>query len=160
MKVKLNVGAEFDVLSKDELDDSLKQSAKDFARLVSDGIRYGKSSVSNINSIGLPTSPTYTGGYVQLPVGPNPGYVWSIKNLTFFNAPANSADLLINGFNNGDAVYAQFTNGFTSGTTIISSNGVIVQAGNDLFVGFRSVVTNFSMNLYYEEVKLEDIGKL
>lgn len=160
-KIKLNVGAEFDVLSKDELDSSLKSSVSDFARLISDGIRYGKSATGSLTSTGLQTTPTYTGGYTALPnIGPNPGYVWSVKNLTYLGFPTNGADLLINGYSNGDIAYALFNGANANGTTIVGSNGLIIPAGNEVYLGFRGNVTSAQLVLYYEEVKLEDIGKL
>ena len=272
-KIKLNVGAEFDVLSKDELDSSLKSSVSDFARLISDGVRYGKSATGSISTLGallappvftsatpvgsggtfaagtyfykatqttafgettvsnevsatvvlngsanlvvnpnlgyptkiyrgttsngentlvttlaagvtnftdtnvggagtppgtntanvsqLSTTPVYTGGYLALPnIGPNPGFIWSVKNLTYVGFPTNGADLLINGYSNGDIAYALFNGANANGTTIVSSNGLLIPPGNDVYLGFRGNVTSAQLIMYYEEVKLEDIGKL
>lgn len=166
-KVKFQVGAEFDVLSKDELDKSLESSVHKFAKLLSSGVGFGKAFYSNINSAAannspaLPTTPTYAGGYIFLGgVGPEPGYMWSIKNITYLNFPTTGADLLINGYSNGDIAYALVNGANANGTTIIGSNGLIVQSGNDLYLGFRGTVTNAAVVVYYEEVLLEDMGKL
>lgn len=167
MKIKLNAGAELDVLSKNELDSSLKDASKRFADILSAGIGYGKAVFSNINSAATSSTPpllttsTYSGGYIFLnSIGPNPGYVWSVKNLTYFNFPTTGADLLLNGYNNGDVVYAVLNGSNANGTTLIGSNGVIIHAGSDIYLGFRGTVTNGTIVVYYEEVLLEDIGKL
>lgn len=276
-KVKFQVGAEFDVLNKQELDDSLQASVHKFAKLLSAGVGFGKGFFSNINtvitqlaipnlvsatpnasggtwaagsyffkaaagnSLGvtgvgnelgpisialngtvsivvnnidpnasniqifngtssggenqkttftsngqaqqtfvltgpgansgiptgpvnisvLPTTPTYTGGYLQLDsLGPRDGYLWSVKNLTYLNFPTAGADLLLNGYSNGDIAYAILNGANVNGTTTIGSNGLIVHAGNRLYLGFRGSVTNAALVMYYEEVLLEDMGKL
>ena len=161
MKAKLEVGAELDLLSKDELDTSLQKGFSDFGRLLSAGIRYKKTTVSNLQGSTLGNS--YVGGVSELQdLGPHPGFLWSVKNITYFNFPTAGVDVLANGFNPGDVLFADINGANARGTTVISSNALILYPGNIFYLGFLGAVgsTGAAMNIFYEEVKLEDIGKL
>lgn len=165
MKVKLEVGAELDLLSPKEIDDSIQNGLASFGKMLTEGIRYGRVGINQLNSAGSLSNPNYTGGYSALRngnviIGPNPGYMWSIKNITFFNLPVNGVDIFVNDPTPNNVLFASLGAAGGRGTQLISSNAMILYHGNDLYVGFLATTTNASLIIYYEEVKYEDIGKL
>lgn len=158
MKFKIQAGGELDLLTKEELGDALDQHVSDFDSMLSEGIRFGKSSASGISTISGTVTPSYSGGVAQLAsIGPEPGYIWKITNITFTGFGANGADLLINGTSFSDVVYSGLAN---NGTVFPGDCAVLVQPGNDLLLGFKNSVTNAAINFFYKEVPIRDYGKL
>lgn len=156
MKFKIQAGGEIDLITKDEMSDLLDQHTLDFDRMLSEGLKYGKLSSGLFSAINSESTPLYTGGVYQLG-GPEPGYIWSIKNISYSNLGATGCDLLLNGNNPSDLVVQGLVN---SGTQYPGSNGVMVHGGQNLMVGAKNALVGAAIVLYYLEVPMRDIGKL
>jgi hypothetical protein len=156
MKFKIQAGAELDLLTKDELSDLLDNHTSDFDRMLSRGLKYGKFSSTLSENINSGASGIYTTGVFEI-VGPEQGFVWSVKNITFSNLGATGCDLLINGSNPGDVIHTGLVN---SGTVYPGQNGLIIPSGQNLMLGAKNALVNPAITLYYLEVPIRDIGKL
>lgn len=95
MKVKIAAGAEFDVLTQKEMEQSLKGMMTSWVSEVSRGDRYRRFSVFG----DIADTALSIGGTPAQDIGPDEGFVWAVKRLAIANydPTAESLDLYING---------------------------------------------------------------
>jgi hypothetical protein len=99
-KVKIQAGMELDVLTKDELDGSLKAMGANWWSEIGRGDRYrrvlltGVVTAAGAISVGGPSTPE---------AGPPPGYVWSVRRLCQ-SAVDETLDLFLNDDSPGSLV--------------------------------------------------------
>lgn len=161
MKFKIQAGGEIDLLTDKELQKSLDNHVKQFNQLLSEGVEYNKLSVA-VGSGTIPSQGTgggvYAGGIYELG-GPEPGFIWSVKNISYIGLNAvNPTHLFLNGYSNGDLIYTGLVD---KGTAIIGSNGFIVKGGSKILAAAVAVLTAAAtINIAYQQVPIKDIGKL
>lgn len=158
MKFKIQAGGEIDILSKDELKDALDKNTREFNALLSEGVEYSRLSaiINQIPSQGTPG--IYAGGIYELG-GPEPGFIWSVKNISFMGLNSvNPSHLFLDGYSNGNLVYAGLVD---KGTQIVGSNGFIVKGGQKVILAATATLTiSATVVLAYQQVPIKDIGKL
>ena len=139
MEFQIQAGGKIDILTDKELKASLENHVKQFNALLSEGVEYFKLSV------GIGTIPSqgtaggvYAGGIYELG-GPEPGYIWSVKNVSYIGLNSvNPTHLFLNGYSNGDLIYTGLVD---KGTAIIGSNGFIVKGGSKIIAAATAVLT-------------------
>ena len=158
MKVKIQAGAEIDTLTKDELSNALDEQTKAYDKMLSEGLMYAHMSVhmSTLPNQDQTVDGYYKGGSFSLG-GPEAGYVWSVKNVTYFNLDTG-ADLFINGSDYGSAILVGSKG---NGTTVMGAESFVIKGGQTIIA--RAVSTTAAKGvfvLWYLEVPNRDIGKL
>lgn len=159
MKFKMQAGAEFDVLTKDEVSSVMQDFITRYDAAISDGVRYGRLSLSPSSQLNLGNTATYLGG-VYLLGGPSQGFVWSIRSLVVVGAAsANNVDLLLNS-TSWSNVLATVTAPLTGVYLSVNNGAAIIMPGQDVLVGIQANTQVASVNISYLEVPLRDIGKI
>lgn len=158
MEFQIQAGGKIDILTKKELAESLDNHTKQFNALLSEGVEFFRNSYSMGTIPSQGTSNGYAGGIYELG-GPEPGFIWSVKNISFMGLNSvNPTHLFLNGYGAGDLVYAGLVD---KGTVIVGSNGLIVKGGSKIIAGATAVLTaNATIVLSYQQVPIKDIGKL
>lgn len=156
--VKIQAGAELDLLNKEELGSALDKHAEDFDKMLSEGIEYMRSSFPLFNIPSRGTDNGYAGGIYELG-GPEPGFIWSVKNISFIGLNSvNPLNLLINGTGYSDIIHQGLVN---TGTIYPGENGFVVKGGQKIIAGATAaILSTATIVLYYMQVPIKDIGKL
>lgn len=131
MKQKFNAGADLDMLTRDEVREVLESSQKSWFNEVAKGDRYKRFSIQ---------APVLAAGTVVIGednltrVGPNDGFVWSLKRLnlvatTAFDFTSDFTYLYIN-----DAHPSSMVRQITAAYTQFGNNEVVLYPGDSLVV--------------------------
>lgn len=99
-KVKIQAGMELDVLTKDELDGSLKAMGANWWAEIGRGDRYQRILITAVVAADGTVS---IGGPNKAEAGPPPGFVWSVRRLNH-SAVDEVVDLFLNDDQPGSAV--------------------------------------------------------
>lgn len=156
MEFKIQAGGTIDLLTKEEVGSLIDQQTRDFDKMISEGMKYGKLSSSLNSAVNTGNTSLYSGGVYQLG-GPEPGFVWSLKNISYSNLGTTGCDILIDGNNPSDLVYGTLK---ASGTLFPGENGIIISGGHKFMLGAQNTLVASSIVLYYLELPIKDIGKL
>lgn len=157
-KVKLDIGAEIDTLSKAELDDSLKQYRIEGDSLTQGalrGIKYYRPALLQ----GTASTGTLALGTLGAQVGPNSGFVWSLKR-AYVNG-LGTADLA-QIYRNGQPVW-QFSGSVGQNQAAWGHLSMLFREGETIsLIGVGSLVSTsvITLNCDLVEVPSQMIGKL
>lgn len=157
-KVKLSAGAELDLLTQGEVDDSLMRALnlQEYAR---------GQDVKVLRAQGTTGTVTATAGAVV--DGPNPGYAWALRGAYFNLATASNVRLWIIGDNNTAVAGAGLLQGVVAATSSATFNSVtwsgvqaVLHGGENLLISTAGSVASIGYTFYYVEVPEQLLWKL
>lgn len=158
MKVKLQAGAEFDFLTRGELDTSLADFLKELKG--KSRLRRIKADPSNGGNSGVMVAGAAT---FNTGVGPEPGFVWSIRRLTLSTeGTGGTGGVFLNSTQPSDLVLPSVA--LPTSWYSISGGAFVVYPGETLWVAVTGVTGNVTgkvwLNGQVEEVAVEHIADL
>lgn len=124
MKMKLHAGAELDMLTKDELADTLRAFGKSWREEASRGVRYRRRAWDGIVAA--------DGSLTIRADGPAEGMMWSITRVTFAGGTAGATG--VNLYANEVAATQVLARGITT-NLFPSETGIVLVSGDQLVIG-------------------------
>ena len=136
MKQKFNAGAELDLITKDEVKELLNSSRTSWFNEVAKGDRYKRFSAQGTVTAGGTLA---IGAVVNQRIGPNDGFVWSLKRLnvfatTAFDPSSDTGLLYLN-----DPSPSSLVRALSSTYTQFGNNEVVMYPGDTLYVAFTGL---------------------
>lgn len=157
--VKLAAGVELDILNKNELHNELDT----FARRLLAGVQYRKAvatvtadasgNIANVNNLA---------GGGETGLGPEPGFVWSVRRIVVLSQIANpTGNVAI--FSNGNSYSdLEIPSAAVPFASLLSSEAFILYPGSTIIVQGSGLGANtpLTVKILTAEVAIEDIAKL